>query len=152
MSNTSSLPSCEDFIIAAIRSKRIKRVRQTPNTAPGIELHKVWSVAQEFYTENDFRRAINRLLQNGQLVGVKRGAFLGSRIRSFKDKLTDLPDDWDLAMQQREGTCYKWDKTVLVGTVRLYVTADGLSDTVRRVTKTDSSAASAILERARGKR
>ena len=150
MSNKSSLPSCEDFIIAAIRSKRIKRVRQTPNTAPGIELHKVWSVAQEFYAENDFRRATNRLLQNGQLVGVKEGAYLGS-FRSFKDKLTDLPDDWDLAKQQREGTAYKFDETVRVSTVSLYVAADGLSDTVRRVTKTGSPAASAILERARGK-
>ena len=148
MSDTSPLPSCEDFVVETIRTVRIKRHNQAPNTASGAEVQRIWKVVSEFYSEDDFRAAVKTLLADGRLVGWYR-VYLGPVRRTSKRKFLEFAEDWDLT-KSPYGHYYKDTDEERVGNAQLHVTEDGLGETVRKITGTNSPTAAAILQKLKG--
>lgn len=143
MMEKSSPLSCEDSVVETIRTSRIMRRNQTPGTASGIEMHKVWKVVRKTYSEDEFRQALRTMLSTGRIVGWY-GSYCNNSGRSFKRKLTVAPGDWHATTGVVNFDYQSIGKEHL-GTAQLYVTADGLSDELLKLIGTDGSTVTANL-------
>lgn len=120
---THKMPACEDFVIATIRTiRKVRPTQQTPGTAPGVEIRRIWATVRKSYNETDFRAALNILLEDGRLTGIFHHD-------GHVDRLEAVPEDWTLS-----AGVYKRVGDYVTSAV-LYVTADGLAEKVLKVTE-----------------
>lgn len=137
MSEKSELPSCRDFLVAAVRDLRPKR-----KIVQGVRLHLIYNIAREFYSDEEIRRTLNAglkdttLLIMAQFITWKDGkAEDWSRSRALARILRHHPLEssyWRFSkagtqVHTREGS-YR-----TVGQIFLYVREDGLPVNVQKI-------------------
>jgi hypothetical protein len=143
--NIQERPTCEDFVIQTIRTIRIRRTNQTPGTASGVELHKVWKIVSNFYTETEFRAAVKHMLKAQILVGWYSSYQNG---RTLKIKMEHIPTNWDIKKGQRRS--YIYNNSEWVHTAQLHITEDGLSPSICTLITGHNPTASRIMQQLQG--
>jgi hypothetical protein len=68
LSRITNRPVCSDFIIAAIRKERSNRTNMKPGTASGVALHRIFSMAREVYSNQEFRESLQTLIKNDVVI------------------------------------------------------------------------------------
>ena len=61
-------PSCAEYIVAAIRATRAERKGLKPGTASGRALRFIFTLANRFYSEGEFRRSLATLMDEGTVL------------------------------------------------------------------------------------
>jgi hypothetical protein len=161
---TKQLPDCKDFIITALRTIRRNPTNLKANTAAGVGLKRLWSVASEIYEEPEFRNALKELLEQKVLIAswTTSSRKAGSGSGPFREEvITEIPPNMDLS----KGWMYRSvngdvieidnrdtiDHDSFYGTL-LYVIADGLPGKFNKASKKTAGARAAqILETMRSK-
>lgn len=140
-------PSCSDYIIAAIRQTRSERKNLKAGASTGKQLHVIYSLAKEFYSERVFRQSLHALIESNTVLVVAKVVDVLKRVgveewrRSETQKLSRLPPNTPLGK-----ACWYFDakgrsiefqaggeyaRRILC--IALYVVADGLPDSVKRI-------------------
>ena len=73
------LPSCSDFIVAAIRATRPTPKNLKPGTSACRGLRLIYSLANQYYSEQQFRRSIDALISSGVILLIARVCERGKR-------------------------------------------------------------------------
>lgn len=164
-------PKCQDFIVEVARAIRMHPENMRPGTAAGVALYRIFRVAIEAYSEDNFRRGLKDLLNNGKIILVARTTFVerdasGKYISgSTSDtKLSALPKDlpagryglWTVSGDGKYADV-KGKKTMEYTQHRrplLYVVEDGLPAKVQRFGAVGSSGtvAQQIIDKMMSKR
>jgi hypothetical protein len=146
---TDTKPNCGDFIIATIRALRVNPANLKGGGRAGVRLGKIWAIASEIYSEEEFRPALNQLLgtelilatwhicqnvtreREGSPRSTRFGPWLTQKISAIPDQLP-LTDRW--YCRDPSGNITTSDKNLdrydLIAKIKLYVPADGLPKTV----------------------
>ncbi len=142
-------PDCRDFILTAIKETRPKLARMPAGAKSGISLRRIWSLASNFYSEEEFRESLHRLHSTGVLLiiwNIGRGVEGRDWHIQHDEILDEIPpempldrDYWHkeansssiIAYADILGTrAWKYDS---INEVKLYIPADGLPLKVSRL-------------------
>lgn len=66
-------PTCADFIVAAIREIRCRSANLKPGTCAGVAMYKVYGIASEVYTDEEFREGLKTLMESDSVIVIGRG-------------------------------------------------------------------------------
>lgn len=148
-------PSCSDFIVAAIRATRSSH--HAPNARGGKALSMIFSLAKQFYSEQEFRRDLQGLMKNDAVLLVAQVEEArdtsSSPLRS--QKISQIPPGaplnrrfWTLdAKGKRVDEPHKAESYTRYWHPILYVVADGLPTTIAKfVTGNGTTKAEQIME------
>ncbi len=147
-------PSCEDYIVATIRDRRKKASSRHPTRNNALSMKGIWNYANHYYSEQQFRKALNKLLKDKTLLGicmVREGTYSGMEV------IPEIPKAFQLNHEKfyysAEGEITSSEGSVGGHTVRgtsktiwslqFYVVEDGLSTKQQNLlnklsTKTDA--------------
>lgn len=130
---TESKPDCGDFIIATLRAIRVPGGNTAPGIATGVRLDRIWRIAEERYTWEEFSRAINSLIKSGA------GLMTGNKYTNVHVLLREIPADFPAPTSWRWPVNEKGELSARVApgqyysSVKFYVVADGLPDVVQKI-------------------
>jgi hypothetical protein len=139
-------PDCADFIVAAIRAIRRKSNKLKVGTVGGIKIQKLFRIARDAYSAQEFREGLELLLKKraiviiGDVYNYRDGEaeeFFGTRqsISSIPGSIRFEEKEWSIDFKgawidSREVKDYQ-----LFRRVSVYAVADGLpANVVRRCT------------------
>ncbi len=145
-------PDCSEFIIEAARSLRQKPNRIRPPTASaGVALRRLYDIARDVYSEEEFRQGVKTLLNDGAVVVVARQGELecvdgqehSKQTGPSRDvKVSALPEQlpfgfgkWYLNESNLSVAAQVAGKYRSYHSILLYVVADGLPDKVSNLDK-----------------
>lgn len=144
--------SCSEFIVATLR-----KLRRNPKNLPddansGMSLKRLWEVAKEIYSKDEFRNGLEDLLaQNTILITARQygGGIREIAIRKIPDDIGNC-DRWHLSEQGKyvSPTASESLKHRTIANFLVYVQADGLPKKAKRIQKVSykQATAQAIIE------
>ncbi len=144
----------KDFLVSTIRNVRQVWKNMKPGTAAGVQVHEVFQEALSVFTENEMRQALNELLHEGVLLMTAttdhcvRGKVihgltyiqvipLGAPLQEYYWNLNNKGD----VVKPSEFEHY----AKRFSHMRLYVTADGLPERVKKKDRVFLAQIAAVL-------
>ncbi len=130
---TESKPDCGDFIIATLRAIRVPGGNTAPGIATGVRLNRIWRIAEERYSWEEFSRAINSLIKSGV------GLMTGNKHTNVHVLLRGIPADFPAPTSWKWPINEKSDLSAHVvpgqyfSSVKFYIVADGLPQVVQKI-------------------
>ena len=142
-------PDCSDFIVAAARSIRMKPSNLKKGTSAGVSLNRLFSVAKEVYTANEFHKSLKSLIKNKTILmmgdevdrmkveGQKHDAWGRHRIVKIIDVPTNAPflkRSWCLDSNGKitDPECKDIEEYRMIQNILLYISSDGLPDKIKK--------------------
>ncbi len=133
-------PDCAEYIVAAIRATRPERKGLKPGTSSGRALRFIFSLASQFYNEEEFRQSLATLLDQGRVLLIaaveKNDKEEGSSIRLQKISVippcAPLLKTWWFLDTEGNPVESRRGKVVFTRFFRpcLYIVADGLPERI----------------------
>jgi hypothetical protein len=142
-------PDCRDFILTAIRETRPKLARMPAGAKSGVSVRRIWSLASNFYSEEEFREGLHRLHSTGVLLiiwNIGRGVEDRNWHVQHDEIMDEIPpkmpldrDRWDKEANSSSIIAYAdvldvpvWRRDSICE-VKLYIPDDGLPRKVSRL-------------------
>ena len=137
---SSKKPNCQEFILQAIREIRRNPSNLKPDARAGVKLNRLWDVARNIFTEDEFRHSLNSLLENDIVLVTWK--VRNQRGKNRYEKATKLSMSTPLETERwhrEKPTFHNTDSSAnkvryeTVHKIMLYITADGLPEKVKKI-------------------
>lgn len=142
-------PGCKDFILTAVKETRANLSKLRAGLKSGVSVTRIWSLASNFYSEEEFRKGLNQLYSAGVLLiiwNIGRGVE-GRDWHVQHDEIMEkippaMPLDSDRWCKEANGSSIIAYADILktpvwkrdsINAVRLYIRDDNLPKKVSRL-------------------